>query len=131
MTAPVVTNKIGSELIHGAFAMTDIDPNVEPFSRLAPEEASRRLKSGEAALIDVREPGEWAEGHVAGSIHFPLNKVFTQASELPDDKALVFICSVGQRSALAAEYAAAVGRKDLANIEGGIDAWKAAGLPVE
>jgi rhodanese-related sulfurtransferase len=82
-------------------------------------------------LIDVREPGEWAEGHASGAIHFPLNKVFTNADDLPEGKGLVFICSVGQRSALAAEYAAAVGRKDLANVEGGLDAWKAAGLPVE
>lgn len=111
--------------------MTNIDPNVEPFSRLDPVEAARRVESGEAVLIDVREPGEWAEGHAAGAIHFPLNKVFTNADELPSDKPLVFICSVGQRSALAAEYAAAVGRENLANIEGGLDAWKAAGLPVE
>lgn len=111
--------------------MTTINPNVEPFSRLAPEEAARRVKAGEAALIDVREAGEWAEGHVAGAVHFPLNKVFTNAADLPSDKGLVFICSVGQRSALAAEFAAAVGRDDLANVEGGLEAWKAAGLPVE
>jgi rhodanese-related sulfurtransferase len=111
--------------------MAAIDPNVEPFSRLEPREAARRVEAGEMALIDVREDDEWAKGHARGAIHFPLNKVFTNTGDLPEDKGLVFICSVGQRSALAAEYAAAVGRKNLANVEGGTDAWKAAGLPME
>ncbi|MFN8557305.1 MAG: rhodanese-like domain-containing protein [Dehalococcoidia bacterium] len=61
----------------------------------------------------------------------PLNTIFTNPDQIAADQPAVFICKVGQRSALAAEYAAAVGRDGLYNVEGGTDAWRAAGLPME
>ncbi len=82
-------------------------------------------------FIDVREPGEYAGGHAQGARLVPLNTVFTNPDQISPDQPVVFICQVGQRSALAAEYAAALGRRDLYNVEGGTDAWQAAGLPME
>jgi rhodanese-related sulfurtransferase len=109
--------------------MPAVDPNAEPFERLDPPAAREKVSAGKATLVDVREPNEWDEGHAEGALHIPLNRVFTEPASLPAGD-LVFICSVGQRSALACEYAAAVGRVGLANVEGGTDAWKAAGLPM-
>jgi adenylyltransferase/sulfurtransferase len=57
--------------------------------------------------------------------------VLAQKDKLAGDRPLVFICQVGQRSALACEFAAAAGFKELYNVEGGTDAWLKAGLPVE
>ncbi|MHB8574229.1 MAG: rhodanese-like domain-containing protein [Dehalococcoidia bacterium] len=102
----------------------------EPFTRITVKEAKEMLDKGDSAFIDVREPGEYAEYHAAGTTLIPLNSVFSRQAELPDDQDLLFICKMGQRSALACEYAAAAGRTRLFNVEGGTEAWKEAGLPL-
>jgi rhodanese-related sulfurtransferase len=61
----------------------------------------------------------------------PPNSVTGRIGEIDADRDVVFICQKGQRSALAAEYAAAGGRTRLFNLEGGTDAWVAAGYPTE
>jgi rhodanese-related sulfurtransferase len=57
--------------------------------------------------------------------------VYARREEPPKDKDLIFICAVGQRSALASEMAAAAGLTRLFNVEGGTEAWIKAGQPVE
>ncbi len=103
----------------------------EPFTRVSPNEAKSMLDQGDAVFIDVREPNEYVEGHAVGTKLIPLNSVFGRQSELPEDTDLLFICKMGQRSALACEYAAAAGRTRLFNVEGGTEAWREAGLPIE
>jgi len=103
----------------------------EPFSRVTVSEAKQMVDAGGVEFIDVREPGEYADGHATGTTLMPLNSVFTRQSELSDDKDLLFICKSGQRSALACEYAAAAGKTRLFNVEGGTDGWREAGLPIE
>jgi rhodanese-related sulfurtransferase len=104
----------------------------EPFYRLTAAEARELLDEG-AHVIDVRNPDEYANGHVAGAPLIPVNSVFARREELPKDGKIIFICSVGQRSALACEMAAAGGvpAERLYNVEGGTDAWVKAGLPLE
>ena len=109
--------------------MATKDPR-EPFTRLDVQEAKQKVDEG-AQIIDVRTPGEYAGGHATGSINIPHMSVLAQKDKLAADRPLVFICQVGQRSALACEFAAAAGFKDLYNVEGGTDAWIKAGLPVE
>ena len=103
----------------------------EPFARLTVEEAKERIEQGNVQFIDVRESHEYNAGHAPGTRHIPLNTITARADELPDDQDIIFICQKGQRSALAAEYAAAAGKQRLFNLEGGTDAWVAAGYPVE
>ncbi|MEX2236183.1 MAG: rhodanese-like domain-containing protein [Dehalococcoidia bacterium] len=110
--------------------MTTIDPNVEPYDRLTPAQAEERVQSGTAALIDVREDDEWNAGHAKSARHLPLNELIAAPQSLPEGQDLVFICESGNRSALAAEYLAAIGREGLANVEGGTEAWRAAGRPM-
>ena len=102
----------------------------EPFTRISVTEAKEMLDRGDASFIDVREPNEYADYHASGVKLIPLNSVFGRQTELPDDRDLLFICKMGQRSALACEYAAAAGRTRLFNVEGGTDAWREAGLPM-
>lgn len=104
----------------------------EPFHRITIAEAKEMMNS-DAVVIDVRNPNEYAEGHVPGATLIPVNSVFARSNELPADKKLIFVCAVGQRSALAAEMAAAAGlpADRLYNLEGGTDAWRRAGEPVE
>ena|SRR3990172_644656 len=105
------------------------DPR-EPFTRIDVKEAQEMLSDG-AAVIDVREPHEYNAGHVPDASLIPVATVYARREELPKDKDLVFVCAVGQRSALACEMAAAAGFTRLFNLEGGTDAWIKAGLPVD
>ncbi len=84
-----------------------------------------------AAVIDVREPHEYHAGHVPGAKLIPVSTVFARREELPKDTDIIFVCAVGQRSALACEMAAAAGLTRLFNLEGGTDAWIKAGQAVE
>ena len=105
------------------------DPR-EPFTRIDVKEAQEMLSDG-AAVIDVREPHEYNAGHVPDASLIPVATVYARRQELPKDKDLIFVCAVGQRSALACEMAAAAGFTRLFNLEGGTDAWIKAGLPVD
>jgi rhodanese-related sulfurtransferase len=104
----------------------------EPFSRVTVDEAKLMLKNS-TRVIDVRETGEYVAGHLPGAAHIPVASVFDRREELPKDGKLLFVCAVGQRSALACEMAAAAGipPKSLYNLEGGTQAWIKAGEPVE
>jgi rhodanese-related sulfurtransferase len=104
------------------------DPR-EPFTRIDVNEAKEMVANG-AAVVDVREPHEYNAGHVPDAALIPVATVFARREELPRDKDLIFVCAVGQRSALACEMAAAAGLTRLYNLEGGTDAWVKAGQPV-
>ena len=106
------------------------DPR-EPFTRLTANEAKAKIDEGDVQVIDVRTPGEYAGGHVPGAINIPHMSVVSRKGELAADKELVFICAVGARSALACEFAASLGFKDLYNVEGGTEAWVKSGYAVE
>ena len=110
--------------------MASKDPR-EPFTRISVQEAKEKIDSGAVQIIDVRTPGEYAGGHVPGSLNIPHMSILARKAELASDKELVFICQVGGRSALACEFAAAAGFKDLYNVEGGTEAWIKAGNAVE
>ena len=105
----------------------------EPFFRVTIAEAKEMMASDDTVVIDVRNPDEFRSGHVPGATLIPVNSVFQRRDELPTDKKILFVCAVGQRSALAAEMAAAAGlpADRLYNMEGGTDAWRKAGEPVE
>ena len=103
----------------------------EPFTRIDVKEAREKLESGDVELVDVREPGEYAGGHLPGAKLLPVNSVPARKDELPQGRPILFVCATGQRSALAAEFAAAFGHKDLFNLEGGTVAWREAGFPIE
>jgi len=108
---------------------------LEPFARITVEEAKQKLDSGTAVMIDVREPHEYAQGHAKGVRLFPVNTVIQHLDEIRkfagDKKEILLICKSGQRSALAAEFLVAAGLEgyELFNVEGGTDAWVAAGYP--
>ena len=107
----------------------------EPFKRISVEEANRKRAAG-VAIIDCREQDEYVQGHVVGAPLIPYMTVHVRAAEVEKiaggkHQPLMFICAKGQRSAVACEFAAAVGFTELYNVEGGTDAWIAKGLPTE
>jgi rhodanese-related sulfurtransferase len=110
--------------------MATKDPH-EPFARITVDEANEMMARGDVQVIDVREPAEYVLGHVPGAKLIPVATVLSRREELDHDRDLIFVCAVGQRSALACEMAAAVGLTRLYNLEGGTDAWAKAGNDLE
>ena len=87
------------------------------------------LLAAGCVLVDVREPDEWADGHIEGAIHMPLATVPDRSGELPTDRPVYMVCGVGGRSARAAEFLRAQG-VDAINVAGGTQAWIASGRAV-
>ena len=79
-------------------------------------------------ILDVREPGEVETGAFADSIRIPLGQLTKHAVELDPGKLLVVHCKGGYRSAIATSILRRAGLRDIANLTGGYDAWKAAEL---
>jgi rhodanese-related sulfurtransferase len=88
------------------------------------------LDEGSTLVIDVREPYEYADGHVPGAALMPLMTVPQRLAELPTDRPVYVVCAVGGRSAQAAAFLATRG-VDAVNVDGGTSEWVAAGYPVE
>ena len=101
----------------------------EPFKRISAAEAKEMIDQG-TTVVDVRTPAEWGGGHIPQAQHIPLDSILARPRDVLKGDNVIFVCQVGQRSALAAEMAAAVGMKSLYNLEGGTDAWVRAGYPV-
>lgn len=96
-------------------------------AQVSPAEAARLLEEGGAALLDVREPHEWAGGHAPRATHVPLGELSLE--RIPEGSPLLVVCHLGGRSMQAS---VALNRHGLnaVNVAGGMDAWAAAGLPV-
>jgi rhodanese-related sulfurtransferase len=97
---------------------------------MRPQQAADLLRDGGAQLVDVREPYEHEAGRIAESVHIELDRLPSEAETLDRERPIVFYCRSGSRSALAAEAFAASGY-DARNLDGGLEAWVAAGLPLE
>jgi len=98
---------------------------------LSPQEVAALLAQDAIVLIDVREAGEFASAHIKGARLMPLSSFDPQA--LPDTggKPVVFHCGIGGRSAKAVAACQAAGLAHDSHLQGGIQAWAAAGLPIE
>lgn len=100
-----------------------------PLKRLSPTEAADFLRNRQAILVDVREPDEHARERIPGAICLPLSS--WDESEVVSGP-LVFHCRSGARTyANAQRLARKAGGGECYWVEGGLDAWKTAGLPVE
>ena len=95
-------------------------------------EAVRLINREKAVLIDVSEPAEYAAGHVAGSRSVPLSSLEVSKG-LPKNKALpvVVVCTTGTRAARAVTTLKKLGFANARALAGGVDAWRAANLPIE
>ena len=102
------------------------------FTRTASTDATGAadlLATRSAVLVDVRQPAEWKTGHIDGALHIPLSQLASRLDQLPDGKTIVTVCRSGHRSAIAARTLTRAGH-DVLNLEGGINAWARAGLPL-
>jgi len=108
-------------------------------TNLTVEQAASQIETGKVVLVDLREPGELAEqGAIAGAVHAPRGMLEFYADpaspyhrrELDPSARTIVYCASGGRSALACDLLGQLGYADVANLDGGLKAWKAAGRPV-
>ena len=81
-------------------------------------------------LVDVREPHEYAAGHVPGAVLIPMSVLPVRVEEIPRDRTVYVVCQVGGRSGQVAAWLTPQGF-DVVNVAGGTQAWMLAGHPVE
>lgn len=105
--------------------------NTCAFPTLPPQEVKRRLDAGRAILIDIRDPNEYAREHILGARLVPLSGIDTHDfdRERASGVAAVFHCQSGRRTETNAARLIGTGFKEVYALEGGLNAWRAAGLP--
>lgn len=90
---------------------------------ITPQMVAAQLKKGESLImLDVRELGEWSEGHIAGTKHIPLGQLLERQHELDPAQETIVICRSGSRSGLACELLTEKGY-NVVNMTGGLNAW--------
>ncbi len=96
-------------------------------------EATQLINRNDALVIDLREPADYAQGHILGAKSVPLKDLEGRAAALVKNKAkpLIVHCERGNRSAAAVALLRRHGYESVYNLSGGYAAWQAAGLPVE
>lgn len=103
----------------------------EDFYRVDIEDARQLIDRGEVDIVDVREPWEYERGHISNARLVPLNTLLSRPQDFLNRDGILMVCGVGQRSAVAAEMATALGFGRVYNLEGGTTGWIQHGLPVE
>ena len=91
------------------------------------EELHDRL--GQVAVLDVRQPGEWADGHIEGATFITAGELPDRLDDVPTDEPLAVICGSGLRSSVAASLLARERDRHPLHVLGGMTAWRAAGYP--
>ncbi len=97
---------------------------------LSPQDVQARLKSGQATLVDIREADERARSRIDGSITLPISQLELGHVGLEPRGDVIFHCRSGMRTQAQCGKLAPLVSGQAFVLEGGIDAWKAAGLPV-
>ena len=81
-------------------------------------------------MLDVREPDEWAAGHIEGATLIPLGELAARAKEVPADRQVVVVCRSGNRSAQGRDVLLSAGLSSVTSMAGGMNDWAASGKPV-
>lgn len=96
-------------------------------------EATHLINREDAVIIDVREPADYASGHVLGAKNVPLSQLESRIGDLEKHKAkpVIVCCEAGNRAGAAQAALRAKGFERAVNLSGGVAAWRQAGLPME
>ena len=114
----------------------------ERLDRVDPEQARAAVEGDGAVLVDIRSDNQRAsDGTIPGAVHHPRNVLewrLDPESEQPDpelsadlDRRVIIVCDAGYASSLAAAVAQELGYPNATDLDGGFQAWRAAGFPVD
>lgn len=118
----------------GPAAVAPADTSSAPGVRVvSPAEGAELAARPGVVVLDVRTPEEFAEGHIADAINIDMQAAdaASRFEELDPDASYVLYCRSGNRSAVVADHLRGLGFTDVADVDGGVLAWQAAGLPLE
>ena len=102
---------------------------VESVPQMTVYELNEWIEEGrDVVVVDVREPAEWREGHVAGALHLPMLEAVKRLGELPADRPKAVMCAGGLRSSSVISALEGQGMRNCLNVTGGMTAWVKAGL---
>jgi rhodanese-related sulfurtransferase len=100
------------------------------YTTISAAEAKEKIDGG-AASVDTRPPADWAGGHVPGAQNLPLISIRGRYREIPEGVDVIFVCQDGTKSPQAAEQAKGLGVEKVFVLDGGVNAWVAAGNGLE
>lgn len=126
-------DRIAGYLAGGIDAWTAAGLNVTDLPQISVTGLAQRLhdESDAVVVLDVRSDSEWTSERIAGAVHRFAGEIAQGVEpELPEARDIAVICGSGYRSSLAASLLQARGCERLINVDGGMEAWQAAGLPV-
>jgi rhodanese-related sulfurtransferase len=98
---------------------------------VTPKMVEELRTTGAIVIIDVREPDEYAEGRIPGSMLIPLGELANRTDEVPTDVPVVMVCRSGNRSTQAVQILQKAGFTNIHSMTGGMNAWSEAGYLVE
>ncbi len=104
---------------------------VEHLPTLSVQELKAKLdKQEELTVLDVRDNEEWDSGHIEGARHIYVGHVASKLADIPKDRPVATLCSVGHRAGIAAAILLKAGYPRVYNVLGSMTAWRHAGYPV-
>jgi rhodanese-related sulfurtransferase len=140
---PVVTNgspaeakSISTPIVENEALFTAFDEYLsnlpDNFNAVKADAFNEELVSGEVPfIVDVRSADEWnKDGYLEGSVNIPLPEFMANLDQLPKDEPILILCASGHRGAVAQAALHFLGYENVRNLNGGLNAWKAAQFPV-
>jgi rhodanese-related sulfurtransferase/glyoxylase-like metal-dependent hydrolase (beta-lactamase superfamily II) len=122
-------DNVAGYLAGGMQQLDDAPELLERTERITAGSVAEQLTEPSAPLLlDVRASSEWDEEHIDAALNLPLAQLPERMTELQGDRPLVVYCTSGYRSSIAASLLRRAGRSDVANLVGGLAAWKSAQL---
>jgi glyoxylase-like metal-dependent hydrolase (beta-lactamase superfamily II)/rhodanese-related sulfurtransferase len=125
MTAIIATNRG-----EGDYAWAQ-PRTVDQVATLSASDAPAWISQHAPAILDVREPAEYATGHLPAALSIPQAELASRLAELDRDREYLVVCAGGVRSIRAAHYLRAQGFDRVTSLDGGTDGWRNASLPIE
>lgn len=124
--------RVGIETVKGFVLMSEYAGEAKTVEQVPVEEMSGLTETEKGLqFVDVRQPGEFGEGHAVRTLNLPLNSLAREFDKLDPSVPTFVICQSGYRSSLATSFLENAGFVKIYNVAGGTSAWKDAGLPVE
>jgi len=114
--------------IYGAYSALAAPASATGLAKEINAAKASELRDQGAFVLDVREPDEWAAGHIPGATLIPLGQLASRLAEVPQDQQVVVVCRSGNRSATGRDILLDAGFAEVTSMGGGMNAWVSQGL---